>query len=406
MKKEIMIVGGGASGLFAAIFAAMGGAKVTLLEKNAKFGKKILVSGNGRCNLSNTNYHQEVFRGENPAFAWQALQAFSFSDTLAAFSKMGLYTKNKEGYLYPYSEQAQSLLDVLENKALSLKVKLKTNVEVREITKDAKDQKFKIVTQGWTYEADRIIMATGSGAFLKEDSSDSGYLLAKALGHSLIKPLPALVAVRGRDDFYGKWAKIRCPGRIFLELKEDLQEEKQEWKVFQAAVGELQLTDYGISGIPVFELSRYVARLAKEKKAMRFRIDFMPDFSEKELLSLFKMRREYLASDDLQQLLTGIFHKKLIPLFLMGCQSLEELTIRMKNFIFRIENTLSKDHAQVMSGGVATEEINPLTMESKLCKGLYFAGELIDIDGTCGGYNLQWAWTSGAIAGKNAAKEE
>ena len=406
MKKDVIVVGGGASGFFAGIFAALSGANVTILEKNSKFGKKLLVTGNGRCNLSNTAYYLGVFRGQNEEFAWDAFDEFPMSKTLAFLSQIGLYTKNKDGYLYPYSEQAQSLLDVLDNKARQLKVKLKTNIEVKEIRKNKENNKFEVVTSGWIYQADRVILSTGSSASLVEGSSEGGYRLAESFGHSIIKPLPALVAVKGRDDFYGQWAKIRCPATIYLEVKEPFSVEKEEWKSLRLAKGELQLTEYGISGIPTFELSRYVARLAQEKVDMRFRIDFMPDFSEQNLISFLEIREKNLGKEDFSALLTGVFHKKLIPLFSRGCQTLPDLAYRIKNFMFSIDNTLSKDHAQVMSGGVNTKEINPLTMESKLCRGLYFSGELMDVDGTCGGYNLQWAWTSGAIAGQAAAKEE
>ncbi|MDO4272038.1 MAG: NAD(P)/FAD-dependent oxidoreductase [Eubacteriales bacterium] len=388
-KKRIVIAGAGASGLTAAIMAARRGAAVTVLEQNDKPGKKICATGNGRCNLTNINMPPDAYRGTCPDFVSPALKAFSVQDTIRFFSELGIYTINKKGYLYPRSGQAQSVADVLAMEARSLGVKIKTRETVKNIVKD---DVWKVQTETWVYEADAVILANGSKSSNIAGSDGSGYVLAKNLGHNIIPPLPALTPLKCKGNYYSSWAGVRTEGEITLHIN-DIPLKSEE--------GELQLTEYGISGIPVFQLSRYAVRALEENCRVTLSVDFLPEFSEEGLHAFLEQRAKNCPYKNQKELLVGLFPDKLIKVL---CEQ-KNLEQAIKAYPLTVTGGLSFPYAQVCSGGVDTREVNAVTMESFLEKGIYFAGELLDIDGTCGGYNLQWAWSSGAVAGLSAAGE-
>lgn len=393
MNNKIIVVGGGASGFMAAIQAARGGAAVTILEQNGKFGKKLLSTGNGKCNLTNTESYTGCYRSSTPDFASTVMFNFDVQQTIRFFMEIGIYTKNKNGYLYPHSEQASSVVEVLEMEARSLKIKLKTQEEVQQIEKT--ENGFLVKTNTWEYPCDKVILACGSKASVIEGANGSGYKLAADLGHRIIKPLPALTGIKGTDGFYSKWAGVRTGACVTLAING--QKMKQE-------TGEVQLTDYGISGIPVFQLSRYAARALDENCTVSMFLDFLPEFSPESLLTFLKTRRERNPYKTLRESLIGLFPEKLIDVLMMDADTEEALARKIKGLEVPVKETMSFDHAQVCSGGVDCQEIDPMTMESALVPGVYFCGELVDVDGACGGYNLQWAWSSGAVAGMAAAK--
>lgn len=395
MKNKIIVVGGGASGFMAAIQAARNGASVTILEQNGKFGKKLLSTGNGKCNLTNTESYTGCYRSSTPDFASTVMFRFDVQQTIRFFMEIGIYTKNKNGYLYPHSEQASSVVDVLEMEARHLKIKLKTQEEVQQIEKT--EDGFLVKTNTWEYPCDKVILACGSKASVIEGSNGSGYKLAADLGHKIIKPLPALTGMKGTDRFYGKWAGVRTGACVTLAINGHKM--KQE-------TGEVQLTDYGVSGIPVFQLSRYASRALDENCTVSVFLDFLPEFSPESLLAFLKSRRARNPYKTLRESLIGLFPEKLIDVLLMDVDTEEALALKIKALKVPVKETMSFDHAQVCSGGVDCEEIDPMTMESTLVPGVYFCGELVDVDGACGGYNLQWAWSSGAVAGMAAAKYE
>ena len=377
--KQIIIVGAGASGLVAAISAATNGAAVTVLERNDRPGRKICATGNGRCNMTNLQKSADAYRGTHPEFVKDALEQFSVEDTLEFFRKLGICTTDRSGWIYPRSNQAQSVVDVLTLKARSLKIKLKTNQLVTGVSFSGGH--WNVHTDGWTYTCDAVILANGSRASSVAGSGESGYQIAESLGHHLIEPLPALTALKCRENSFSGWSGVRTEGKIILYIDGTPVASQQ---------GELQLTDYGISGIPVFQISRYAIRAVHEKKAVELSVNFFPELSSN---CPYKNERE---------LLTGIFPEKLIRIL----TAQRELISAITDFRLSVKNGLSFEQAQVCSGGVDTSEVNSYSMESRLHRGLYFAGELLDIDGTCGGYNLQWAWSSGAVAGLHAAKED
>lgn len=390
-KTQVIIVGGGAAGLTAGIMAARNGAAVTILEQNDKPGRKICVTGNGRCNLTNRDMSADRFHGEHPEFADRILSQFSLDDTLKFFDELGIVVTEKKGWFYPRGAQAKYIPELLLLMARSLKVKIKTREKVCRICKE--QNIWKVQTEGWTYEGDAVILANGSRASSVAGADGSGYELSRELGHHIIEPLPALTGLKAKGNFFAAWAGVRTEGRVSLWI---------DGVMAESETGEIQLTDYGISGIPVFQISGIAARALEQKKKVTVTLDFFPEYTKEEVRELFAAReKKYPGFSDTERLL-GLLPDKLIKVVLKQKNLLETVTA----FPLEIRGTGGFEQAQVCTGGVDTQEINPDTLESTLHRGLYFAGELIDIDGPCGGYNLQWAWSSGAAAGIHAAKEQ
>lgn len=394
MGKTIVVVGGGASGFMAAITAARAGAKVTILEQNNKLGKKILSTGNGRCNMTNLDQRADCYRSSFPGFAQNVLRIFSIENTMAFFKELGIFPKSRDGYIYPRSNQAASVVEALELEARRLKIKCKTQEEVVRIEKT--EAGFSVLTKTWHYMCDSVILACGSKASVIEGSNGNGYQLAKNLGHKMVEPLPALVALKGKGNWFSKWAGVRCDAEVTLLIDDQR---------CLSDAGEVQLTDYGISGIPVFQISRFASRALFEKKRVSVKIDFLPDMTKQEIIQELNRLAEHNANKKIGQLLIGLIPSKLIDVLTGECKTIEQLAENIKNFSIQIKEPMDFAHAQVCTGGVACEEICSDTMESRLVPGIYFCGELIDVDGACGGYNLQWAWSSGYLAGISASKE-
>ena len=388
---DIIIVGGGASGLIAGIEAARRGAKVTILEKNEKLGRKILASGNGRCNLTNINQGKKYYRSENSAFAWQIINQFNHFAAMRYFTDMGVYTKNKNDYIYPFSEQAASVLEVLLMEAAHLKIKIKTLEEVINIKRVV--DVIKVKTKTWTYYSDKVIVATGSPASLGIELSEYSYHLVTVTGHDLVKPLPALVALDGVGNYFARWAGVRMDAAATLLVDEE---------PVITTRGELQFTDYGISGIPTFSLSRFALKAIDEGKQAIVVLDLMPDFTAEFLSGMLSERMNKCPYKSMQESLVGLLPKKMIPIVSSRVHSVAELATWIKTFPVMIKGAHSLEQAQVCSGGVSTADLDPDTLESKKMPGLYFTGEVIDVDGDCGGYNLQWAWSSGIVAARSA----
>lgn len=405
MKRQIFIIGGGAAGMMAAITAAREGADVTLLEHNDRIGKKILSTGNGRCNFTNVNQSSKYYRSDNKGFAWKAIEHYPVNQTIAFFEELGIYAKNKNGGLYPFSEQASAVLDVLRMEVERLKINVCTEENVVDLKVGKKG--FQIICKNHSYKADAVILATGSKAAPKLGSDGSGYTLAKKLGHSMIPVVPALVQLKCKENFYKALAGVRLQGKVHLLVN---------GKEVASDTGEIQLTAYGISGIPVFQVSRYASRAIYEKKHVEAVLDFMPELSEKEFYDFVQKRIEARPEKSMEDFFTGVLNKKVSQVILKianirnnqkaGTLDKAEITRiikAVKEFRTEVTEANSFDQAQICAGGINTKEVSPETMESLLVKGLYFAGEILDVDGICGGYNLQWAWSSGYLAGKGAA---
>lgn len=404
--RTIAVIGGGVSGMMAAITAATEGARVVLLEHNDRVGKKILSTGNGRCNFTNTHQEPICYRSDDPLFPWEVMQKFTAQDIISFFLSIGVYSKNRNGYLYPNSDQASAVLDAMRMELERLKIEVQTGVHCREIVPGKKS--LRICTDGETIKADRVILCTGSKAAPATGSDGSGYDMAKWLGHRIVPVLPALVQLRCAEDFYKSISGVRVNAKVSLYA--DGQWEAED-------TGEVQLASYGISGIPVFQVSRYASRALYEKKTVTAVLDFMPDFKEEYFRAFLENRIQTRPEKTLEQFFVGLFHKKLADLWIRlskiprtrNVVSLREEEIcrlirLIKHFEVKVTATNSFEQAQVCCGGVDTAEVDPETLESRIVPGVYFAGELLDVDGMCGGYNISWALSSGFTAGRSAAR--
>lgn len=420
--KRIAVIGGGASGLMAAVTAAEKGADVTIIEKNDRVGKKLLATGNGKCNFSNRELHTDCYYGEYTETLPYYFKQFSVQDTIAFFEEAGMLCKEKNGYLYPYSEQASTVLDIFRLKLRELNIKTELQTAVKAVRKSKKNGLFfieradskdsagstdRLEAEGRKQGFHAVILSCGGCAAPKTGSDGSGYRLAAGFGHRVSKAVPALVQLRCREDFFKAAAGVRCEALLKLgSVSEPVQTER----------GELQFTDYGISGIPVFQLSRNAAYLLMRRKEVPVYIDFFPDYGKREYEDMCRGRIENRKGKDAGELLLGMANKKinLVLLKLAGIKPteeagkidvrrLEELLYSYRGLRVHVTAANSFDHAQVSAGGVSMKEVSK-HLESVIVPGLYLTGELLDIDGRCGGYNLQWAWTSGYIAGRKAAE--
>ena len=416
-KRTVAVIGGGAAGMMAAIEAARAGAIVTLIEKNPQLGKKLATTGNGRCNYTNLDMEDRIggkFRGFHPEFAAPALNALPPEAVLDWFRAIGVEPRFRGSYVYPNSDQASAVVDALREELHRLSVKVHYNAEVKSVQRiDTDAGYFMIQCTDAVVKADRVILAAGSKAAPKTGSNGDGYFIARKLGHTIVPYVPALCGIRCAGDAFRALAGIRTEAA--LELVIDGHSVDRE-------AGELQLVDYGISGIPVFQLSRYAAYALQEGKKAAVYINFLPGFTDEAedprecALRLYRQRQQRLVGRKMESFFTGLLHQKLGQLLLRMAsvrpelpvselsekqlRSLASLSVRFKAECVEMNGFLQ---AQVVAGGVDTTEVDPGTMASRLVPGLYFAGEVLDIDGICGGYNLQWAWASGFVAGRHAA---
>jgi predicted Rossmann fold flavoprotein len=405
--KKIIVIGAGASGLIAAIFARKCGNDVTILEKNEICGKKLLATGNGRCNFWNENQSLEHYRSSNFDEIPEIINTYNSQEILDFFKNIGIEAKIKNGYYYPFSNQAISMQKALILEAEKQNVKIQFKQEVIDIKKI--NDKFEIVTKsGEKMIYDKIILSTGSKAAPKTGSDGIGYEICKNFGHSIIEPLPALVQLKAKEPFLKEWEGIRSNVLIKLyENNEVIAEER----------GEIQLTNYGISGICVFNLSGRVARGLDKNKKEVVEINFLEGLNiinQNKFIEWMNKRNEVVKNRTVFELLEGVLNYKLVNVLLkitdIGKQEQwKKLDDKKRNLLARnivsfrlnIIGTNSYDKAQVCSGGVPLNELNTHSMESKKVKGLYITGEILDVDGDCGGYNLEWAWITGMIAGRN-----
>ncbi|NTW05973.1 MAG: NAD(P)/FAD-dependent oxidoreductase [Peptococcaceae bacterium] len=409
-KPLVAIIGGGASGLVAAILAKNNGAEVIILEQMDRVGKKILATGNGRCNISNTDLDISNYFGKDPQFARAALGYFNFQRTEEFFENLGIaYKVEEEGKVFPYSEQASSVLDVLRYELERIGVEILCDSRVDKISGNANNFTLTI-NKDKKINADRIIIATGGKAAPNLGSNGSGYVLAKNLGHKIIEPFPALVQLKLESPFLKALKGIKFIGTVEITPENNSPEN---------ARGEILFTEYGISGPPILSLSRCASESIKTRQKVLLKISIIDTKSEKVLAEYLNNRFEKQKHKTIFFSLVGFINKKLIPVILKeaGIENIhqpvhkttpaerERIGSILQKWEFPVIGTNSWKAAQVTAGGISTREINADTMESKLCPGIFFAGEVIDIDGACGGYNLQWAWSSGAVAGQNAAKE-
>lgn len=408
MQVKIAVVGGGAAGIMAAIAAARGGADVTLIEATNRIGNKILLTGNGKCNFSNLFVDDSCYYCGNKQFLQKVLSKFSPKNTMDFFQNAGMIVKNKDGYLYPFGEQASIVLDILRLEIKRNKISVLTDTKIVKILKES-DCFILETGNNSSYKFDKVIVATGGRSYPKTGSDGNGYKLAKKMGHQIVPTVPALVQLVGTDDFYKMIAGVRSEGCVSLFIQD---------KMVRCERGEIQFTDYGISGIPIFQLSRLAAYGLFEKKQVTLCADILPDMDSDSLKKEINKRISLHKNSTLEEFMCGFSNKKLCflvikmagfkPMEMVNDKSFEELfhmVSYLKKITFHISDTKGYVTAQVTAGGVSTEELED-TMQSKFVKGLYFAGEMVDVDGICGGYNLQWAFAGGYVAGTDASNRK
>ena len=400
---KIGIIGAGASGMAAALAAAENPeVEVLVLERQSRVGRKLLATGNGRCNLTNLHALEGGYHGESPDFSKEALTWFSPEETLAWFRSLGLYTvAEPSGRVYPYSDQANSVVDVLRLAMDKPNITLVTGFTVEKIRREPEG--FTLGSREDSYFCHKVIVACGGLAGSKLGGTMSGYQLLGKLGHRSTRLRPALVQIKcGWGGVVGlKGVRANCHVKIF-----------RDEALFAQSTGELQFTEMGLSGPVIFEISRDVCFGKGDWEA---RLDFLPEMSPAELEAMLLERQQ--RNFPMEELLTGILHNRLGRVLTkaagIGGRQAGDLTREeigqvcrtVKDFDIPLTEPLGMDSAQVTAGGVLTENFNPQTMESRLVPGLYACGEVLDVDGDCGGYNLQWAWSSGRCAGLHAGKE-
>lgn len=407
-KKKILIVGGGAAGMTAALSAAEEGCVVTIWERNDRLGKKILSTGNGKCNFSNKDMGIEHYYGSDLSVASDVLKRFGTEDTVALFASMGMLSRSKNGGLYPYSEQASTVSDIFQLALRRLKVRVVTGLKAERIYR-LKDGTLAAQAEEKREFFDGIILACGGCAAPKTGSDGSGFALAESLGHTVISPVPALVQLRCKEKDLKEVAGVRAKADLHLYI---------DGRPAASEYGELQLTDYGISGIAVFQISRLASCALLRRQEVTVTVDFMKDCPAESWKEYSKRRITMFRDETVEELFTGILNRKLMQYFIKRSGLRPEQSASAAEYeklcqVFRfcrewtlhITSANSFDNAQVCAGGIPFAEVTA-DLESRINPGVYFAGELLDIDGKCGGYNLQWAWSSGYIAGKSAAGGE
>ena len=401
---DVIIIGAGASGLMAAAAAASKGARVALLEHKDDIGKKILATGNGRCNFTNTDMSVNKFHGSK-ALIKNGLSQFNYADTIRFFKELGIPAYDNAGYIYPNSRQAASVVAAFRMELMRLHVDVKTGINITDI-KPADDRTgYCIQTDKGSFKSKRLIIACGLTASPKLGSDGSLFRQIEALGHHIQKPLPALCGFSCDGLNFKKITGVRCDATVASVIDGQMTEQN---------TGELQLADYGISGIPVFQISSLMSRALDKGQRVEVIIDFLPAFSDDELNGYIK-DRSITTTDNrsLNEMLNGLLNNKLLLELihksgvspdkkgkLLTDDDCKSLTRSIKHTAVSVKKPRGAEFAQVCAGGIYTKEIDVRTLESKIHPGLYFCGELLDVDGICGGYNLQWAWTSGYIAGE------
>ncbi len=404
MKKfDFIAVGGCAAGLVAAINAKRLHPKlnIAVIEKNPRAGKKLLATGNGKCNLTNLEALNHSYK--NKRFAEFAMNSYPPERVISFFESLGLLTyADSEGRVYPRSNTASSVLDALRFEAEKLGIAMICDTPVKEVVK-----KNGVFVINGEYETQKILLATGGKASPTQGSDGSGYPIAKSLGHSITLLYPSLVPLTVKGDLVKTAKGIRARA-VKLTL--------ENGKVLKDTEGEILFTENGLSGIASMELASAAEESLNGEKVKTFtHVDFVPDLTFEDVYSHLKNVRKIKGECSCEALLVGFLPKQI---GVMICKAeklynpdktissftdseLKKIAASVKNLVFEVSGTKGFANAQVTSGGVRVKEINPETMESFICKGLYFAGEIIDVDGGCGGFNLQWAWASGLLVGEN-----
>ncbi len=405
--NKIIVIGAGAAGLMAALSANENGGQVTILERNDRIGRKLLATGNGRCNYTNINLNIENYHGHNRKFAYSALSQFDVYRTMSYFEELGITPKVEErGKVFPASLQSSSMIDIFNYEIKNRNIDLQLNSFVKNIYKE---DNFKVqLEDGRVVTGDKIILATGGMSLENTGSDGNGYNLADKLGHEIIETFPGIVQLNLESDKLKEKSGVRFDGIAELHIDGEYIMEDE---------GDVLFTDYGISGPTILQLSRRAIDGLRNNKDVSIHVKVIKDRNMEELYEYLIMRFQNMNTKPLRESLIGLINKKLInpiiktvrldgkrPVAEIANKDVRRLADILTSWKFKVIGHQPWEFAQVTAGGIDTKSIDNRTMESKIVPGLYIVGEVMDIDGDCGGYNLQWAWSSGYLAGKNASE--
>lgn len=394
---DIVIIGGGVSGIVSAIKSFNGRNRITILERNDKCLKKLLLTGNGRCNYFNDDTSISNYHSMREDLLDKVINSDNMSRILDFYNELGIIPKIKNGYYYPFSNQASTVRDALLFEVMKLGISIKYNYLVEKI--EHSNNKF-IIND--SIVCDKVIIATGSCSYPKTGSDGMGYDFLRKFGHNIIKPLPALVQLNSDFKYCRELSGIRSD--VILSLYEDDE-------FISSSIGEVQLTDYGISGICTFNLSHFVTRGLDMGRKEVIKVNFLP-FIKDNYMEWFNTYSNKHNDKNIYMLLCNILNYKLVKVILKVCSIDNEtyyneldynsrslLIDNLTNFKFNIVSTKDFNFSQVCNGGVSLDEVNLSTFESLIVDGLYITGEVLDINGNCGGYNLICAVISGILVG-------
>jgi len=402
LYHDLIIIGGGSCGIISAIKAKDLGIDVALIEGSDRIGKKLLTTGNGRCNLTNEDLTLDKFHSDNDNFFKNIITEFNLDYTLNFFKSIGIHTcKLESGKIYPLSLQASSIIDIFRINLEDRNIPIYLNNKVINIIKN-KDNSFEVITSLDKYSCKKVLLCTGGKSYTKTGSDGSGYKLAKNLGHTIIPTTPGIVQLKLKHDKLKAISGIKF--QSFCSIAIDGETRRSEF-------GEILFTDYGISGPPVLQLSRIASKGILDNSSVSLHVNLM-NLSYDEILNFLEIHFATFSYRSIYDNLIGIINKKLIPIILKECgiidihiptYSLEykyrtKLYKLLSNWEFKVIDTNTFENAQVTIGGVNTKEVDPTTLESNLTNGLYFGGEILDVDGDCGGFNLQWCWSSSSAS--------
>lgn len=407
MSIRIIIIGGGAAGMMSALSARENGGDVVILERNDRIGKKLLATGNGRCNYTNKNLTIDNYHGSNPKFAYSVLSEFNVEKTIEFFERLGITPAVEDnGKVFPLSFQASSMLDVLRYEIEEKGIELITEAQVSEIKK--KNKFIVTLKDKRIFEGDKVIISTGGMALPSSGSDGNGYNLCKRLGHTVTDIFPGLVQLKLESNLLKSMDGVKFFGIAGIYINNKLVLEDS---------GDILFTSYGISGPPILQISRTALEHMNKGNEVWLKVSIIHTKNQEELFQYLINRFKLMPNKVIEIGLIGLINKRLIIPILkeinieknkkvsaLSKDEILKLSQILTSWSFKVIGSQSWGNAQVTAGGVNTDEVDSKTMESKLVEGLYIVGELLDIDGDCGGFNLQWAWSSGYIAGLNAAK--
>ncbi|WP_123054882.1 NAD(P)/FAD-dependent oxidoreductase [Clostridium sp. JN-1] len=409
MFHDVLIIGGGASGIIAAITSKDMGKDTAIIEGSSRIGNKILVTGNGRCNITNSNISIDRYHSENKDFPKYTLDNFSLSNTIDFFKTLGLPITNLESTkMYPLSLQSSSVLDIFRMAVEDRSIPVYLNTKVKDI--NISSNGFKVTTNTDTaFSCNKIILCCGGKSAPNTGSDGSGFTLARNLGHNIIHPIPALVQLKLAYKNLKALSGVKFNGNVQVFVDD---------KPLKREFGEILFTNYGISGPPILQLSRIASYNLYKNKSVKLSVDMMPHMDNDALKESLENHWGMFSYRSVFDSFIGIINKKIIPILLkeasikdihkpsfeLTWMEKQEIFDLLKNWQFTVSDTNTFKNSQVTAGGIDTKEVNRVTLESKIIKNMFFAGEVLDVDGDCGGFNLQWAWSSGFTAGKSAAK--